>query len=102
MRKRKSSNNLKRFNLSFPIHPLLFAAFPVLFLYATNINELLLNSIFLPLLVLIFSALLLFVIINFFLKDSHKTSVLVSFYILLFFTYGHIKNTVGDFDFRVG
>jgi len=104
MAKKKRQKTPLPIKISFsrPFHPLLVAAFPVLFLYATNINELLLNSIFLPLAVLISFALLIFLIINFFLKDAGKTSMLVTFYFLLFFTYGHIKNTLGDFDFRIG
>ena len=104
MAKKKRQKTPLPIKISFsrPFHPLLVAAFPVLFLYATNINELLLNSIFLPLAVLISFALLFFLVINFFLKDAAKTSILVTFYFLLFFSYGHIKNTLGDFDFRIG
>jgi hypothetical protein len=37
---------LRKIKMTSPFHPFLFALFPALFLYAHNISELLLNSIF--------------------------------------------------------
>jgi hypothetical protein len=83
-------NFLKRF----PVHPVLFGIYPVLALLATNIAEVEIGVVLRPLLFsLIFSAILMLVTFLI-LKDFYKAAVVTSFFIILFFTYGHVYQLI--------
>ncbi|RJQ56197.1 MAG: hypothetical protein C4526_02060 [Nitrospiraceae bacterium] len=73
------------------IHPFLFALYPVLFLYSHNINEII--SIKVPVIsaaVILLFAILFFLLLNLFLRETRKSGILISFFFLFFFSYGHI------------
>lgn len=72
-----------------PFHPLFFVAYPVLALVGININEVEPSVLWRPLLVLLFSVALLLILLGRFSQDWHRAALLVSIFILLFFTYGH-------------
>lgn len=74
----------------FIIHPLLFAIFPVLFLFSQNMGQVSPNIIFAPLLVSIVIAVVLYFTLRVFLKDREKAALAVSFFLTLFFSYGHV------------
>jgi hypothetical protein len=72
-------------------HPLLFAAFPVLFLFARNLKEGVTGGdLALPLLVSVGAAALLWVAGTPLLRSAAKAGLVVSAWTLLFFSYGHI------------
>ena len=73
-----------------PLHPLLFAAYPVLALVGININEVEPTVLWRPLLVLVFCAVLLLIVIGLISKDWHRAALLLSIFIFLFFIYGHL------------
>jgi len=76
------------------IHPYLFALFPVLFLYAHNIDTIHINEIFTPVLLSILLAAFLVVISYLFTKDYKKSALISSLSIVLFFSYGHIYQLI--------
>lgn len=82
---------MTRINLV-PWHPLLFAAFPIISLFAHNFAEVqaldVLRSLFVSVLI---AALLLFVL-NLLVRDWHKAAIIVTLIVVLFFSYGHIYN----------
>ncbi len=86
----------------FSFYPFLFAMFPILFFYSHNINELFINVVFMPLVAVVLFTTLLFLIFNIFLKDQNKAGILVSLFLFLFFSYGHVHNTLGDINFYLG
>ncbi|HLP60197.1 MAG TPA: hypothetical protein VK186_15265 [Candidatus Deferrimicrobium sp.] len=74
----------------FIFYPYLFAIFPVLFLYAHNINETRLSQVFPALAISLGFFLLLWWIFLWFLKDKSKAGIVTGVFILLFFSYGHL------------
>jgi hypothetical protein len=95
--KPQGPNAGRRWRRQLIVHPLLFAAFPILYLYAHNIQEGvsagdLLRSLTVVLgatAVLLAGAMLL-------LRDARKAGLLVSALVLLFFSYGHVYEAVKD------
>jgi hypothetical protein len=82
------------------IHPFLFALYPILALYVHNIDELLLNEAFLPVIITVGMVAIFWFLLQRRMKDIRKTGLLVSLLIVFFFSYGHVynllQNTVGD------
>ena len=102
MRKRKWSSRLKTIKPTFPIHPLLFAVFPVLFLYSHNIQEVLPDVVIKPLIAVTIFTFVLVAILNFLIINREKAALLSSLFIVLFFSYGHVANLISDFTYKVG
>ena len=72
-----------------PLHPLFFAAYPVLALVGININEVEPAVLWRPLSVLLLSAAVLLALLGLLARDWHRAALLLSIFIFLFFTYGH-------------
>lgn len=81
------------------IHPILFAIYPILFLFTHNIALFLANEIFLPLLINSGLAFMLWFLFGFLLKNKEKSGLLTSLSIILFFSYGHVYNAIKIFYF---
>jgi hypothetical protein len=78
-----------------PLHPLLFAAFPVLFLYARNVQgEVSPRDLILPLLVTIAGATLLASMFWIVFRDVHRAGIGASVVILLALSFGHVEDLV--------
>jgi hypothetical protein len=77
------------------LHPFLFAAFPVLSLYAANVQEGVSLTQVLPVLatVLVVTAAATLAFL-WALRDTAKAGVAVSGLVLLFFSYGHVRNVI--------
>jgi len=73
---------------SLVIHPFLFAIFPILSIFSHNVGELYLSAIVTPIIMVICFALVMFVILGLIIKDRNKTGIIVSLFLLLFFSYG--------------
>lgn len=69
------------------VHPFLFAIFPVLFLYARNIDLFHVGTILGPIVATACLALLSWVVLSFVLKDMRKAGLIISVFFLLFFSY---------------
>jgi hypothetical protein len=75
-------------------HPLLFAAYPVLALLAYNIDWLRPQQGLRALLLSIGVALLLLVVLARLLHSWHRAGLLVSLFLILFFSYGHLYDSL--------
>jgi len=82
-----------------PFHPLFFAAYPVLALVGTNINEVEPAVLWRPLLVLLLSAIVLLALLGLSSRDWHRAALLLSILIVLFFTYGHVYAYLKKIEF---
>ncbi len=80
-------NLLKR---SLPIHPFLLAAYPIIFLYAQNIDLTPLGEVVAPLIIALCTTLLLYLALYAVVRNAAKAGLLVSACALLFFSYGHV------------
>ncbi len=76
--------------ISFAIHPLLFALFPVLFLFTHNIDRMPFSETLLPLGISTVCALVLLILLFFFIRNRRKAALIVSAFSVLFFSYGHV------------
>lgn len=75
------------------IYPVLFAVFPILFLYAHNVEQMItgdIGVILIPIVVAICAALLSWLLLSFILKDKRKAALVVSIGLIMFFSYGHL------------
>lgn len=68
--------------------PLLVAIYPVIFLYSNNVEELLLSQIVIPVLISIIVTGICWFLLSFLIKDAIKAGIILTFFIILFFTYG--------------
>jgi hypothetical protein len=72
------------------IHPLLFAAYPILSLLAYNITEVQLKAGIRPLLASLAVAAIVMLLLALLFKDWHKAGLLTSLFTLWFFSYAHV------------
>ncbi len=79
---------------SIPFYPIAIAAFPILALLASNIREVGIEVALRPLLVAIAVAAVLVSILRLVLGEWQRASLLASFFFLLFFSYGHIYESL--------
>jgi hypothetical protein len=75
-----------------PVHPFLFALFPALFIFTHNIGSIPLRQIYLPLFLILACVSVLFFFTERLVKDIYKTALLLSVFLIIFFSYGHIFN----------
>ncbi|MGI8657707.1 MAG: sulfatase-like hydrolase/transferase, partial [Candidatus Limnocylindria bacterium] len=79
-----------------PIHPLLIAAYPIVFLYAINAaDQVTIEPMLTPLALAVGAALLVLVILGAAVRDWHRAALLTSVLLIGFFGYGHAWNAVG-------
>ena len=75
-----------------PLHPLLAAVYPVLVLLANNITQVKPSAALRPLIVVCCAAAAFWGLIFLVLRDLKRSALLASWWLVLFFTYGHIYN----------
>lgn len=86
------SNELIKIRRDFSIHPFIFILFLIFHVYINNYNEYTLYVIIKPLfLLLLLTAFVLFTL-NKFIKNYHKTGVILSTFYLWFFSYSPLRN----------
>lgn len=71
-------------------YPVLFAVYPLLFLYAQNIHHLLLRELFIPLSITGIITLFLYLLFCRIIGNRKKAALLISLLAFMFFTYGHV------------
>jgi len=71
-------------------YPLLFAAFPILFLYAHNISETSASQIWLPLGVSVAATLVLWAVLSLILRSLAKAGFATAIFLVFFFSYGRL------------
>ena len=81
------------------IHPLLMALYPTLFLYSHNMESASFVEVVMPAAVSVCLALLLWLVLGGVLKNKEKGGLVVSVFLLLFFSYGHGENLISDSGF---
>jgi len=83
--------------LSVPIHPILVAVFPVLFLFAENaIQQVTLKPLWIPLGLSFAAGVASLLVLSAILRDWQRGALLASLLLGLFFSYGHVWNLVGN------
>lgn len=75
---------------SIVIHPYLFAINPILFLYAYNLKIVTIDQFIIPSVIVLFVTLCLLYIAKWIFKDYSKVAIIISTFLVLFFSYGHI------------
>lgn len=75
-------------------YPLLLAAFPILFLYAYNINETSTSQMWLPLVLSVVGALVLWAILSLILRSLAKAGLATAIFLLFFFSYGRLYDAL--------
>jgi hypothetical protein len=76
-----------------PLHPVLLAAYPVLFLFSENISEQLsLEPMFPPLAAAMAGTLAVLAILRLLLRDWLRAALVTSVLVGLFFSYGHVRS----------
>jgi len=71
-------------------YPLLFAAFPILFLYAHNISQTSASEVWLPLGVSVAAALVLWAVLSLILRSLSKAGLATAIFLVFFFSYGRL------------
>jgi len=71
-------------------YPVLFAAFPILFLYAYNISETSASQIWLPLVISVAVALVLWAVLSLILRSLAKAGLATAIFLVFFFSYGRL------------
>ena len=84
-------------------HPFLIAFFPIVAVYSVNIGLIQLEEFILPTLVIVGSALLIFLCLKYVLKNQKKSALVVTLAFIIFFSFGHVYNvlnqvSIGDTD----
>ncbi|MFA6449921.1 MAG: sulfatase-like hydrolase/transferase [bacterium] len=79
----------------FILHPFLIAIYPALFLYTHNISELRFDEFAVPAAIILSCSILIFLIVNLFVRDKKKSALFVSLFLIMFFSYGHVFEVLG-------
>ncbi len=80
----------------YDIHPLLFAAFPVLTLLAHNISEVEIQVAVRPLIISLLSTIIMITLFRLIAKDWHKAALISTFILILLFSYGHLYHLIRE------
>jgi hypothetical protein len=78
----------------FPFHPLLLAAYPVLFLLSENLSEVAFGETFQPILRAMAVAGTIAIVVGLVLRDIRRGALVASAMVVVWFTYGHIQDLV--------
>ncbi len=76
------------------MHPILVAVYPVVYLYAHNSNDLRIDALWLPLGLAVGLASITWIILALLQRDRDRAALMAAFFILFFFSYGHLLNIV--------
>ena len=77
--------------MSIVVHPFVFALFPVVGVYAYNMQELSISELAVPVVIALGSALALFFLSILVLRDGNKAGIVVSMLVVLFYSYGVVS-----------
>ncbi|MDF2735298.1 MAG: hypothetical protein K0S97_1921, partial [Chloroflexota bacterium] len=85
-----------------PLHPLLLAAYPVLFLYGQNLGELEPSDLVAPLVVIVAATLAVLLIAAGILGDARRAALGVSALAAALLLYGHLAGLLGPLGVKAG
>ena len=77
-----------------PFHPILFALFPILFLYSYNAYQVYPDVILVPSVIVILFTLILWLVLNLLIKSKEKSGLIVSVFLIMFFSCKHFYLTI--------
>jgi len=83
------------------LHPLLFGVFPLFLIFSHNIAEASLKEFLFYVGGMLILVTLGHAIFHFFVRDRMKSGLLLSLFLLLFFSYGHAVGLIQDFRLRM-
>ena len=84
------TKNLKIF-VKGAILPLLVAAYPIIFLYSHNVQELVISQLYLPIATATVGTLAAWIVISVVIKDPIKAGIITTILLICFFTYGTVS-----------
>ena len=85
---------------SFVIHPFLLAILPIVFLCSHNIEQVSPSQTLLPSAIMLGFTILLVLLLWLILRDGKKTGIIVSIFLVLFFSYGHILEMIQNWQIK--
>ncbi len=88
-----------------PVHPIAFAIFPILTLLAHNIREVDARVAIRPAIVSVVFVFLMLGLIASLTKNTQKSALIISLFVILFFSYGHVYQLVKNaevYNFIIG
>jgi hypothetical protein len=88
----------KKISKSTILHPILFAAFPVLFLYSQGNNILSFSSFVIPLVLSISVTLIIWLALRLIIKNKTKSALLTTMFVSLSLNIGHLRNLKVGFE----
>ena len=77
-------------------HPFLFSLFPTFYVYSQNIHVLIPTELLLPLLAISGGTIVGFFVLGKILKNKIKAAIIITLFLVLFFSYGHVYNVLND------
>jgi hypothetical protein len=80
-----------------PVHPLLFAAYPTLFLYSQNLGEVAPGDVLPVILVFVLAALVALTVVSLVLRDPRRAAIVVSVVATAFLAYGFVDRGLPSF-----
>jgi hypothetical protein len=80
-----------------PFHPLLLAAYAVLFVYAANIGEVLPRDLVRPLTLALLAALIVLGLASLLLRDVRRGAIVATAVVIVVGFFGHVASTVVDY-----
>ena len=80
-----------------PFHPLLLAAYAVLFVYAANLGEVLPRDLVRPLALAVLAALIVLGIASLLLRDVRRGAIVATAVVIVVGFFGHVASSVVDF-----
>jgi hypothetical protein len=83
------------------IHPFLFAVFPTLFAYSHNLGEISAREMVTPVIISAVGVLVFWLLMSLVMKDKGKAGAVVSFGLILFFSYGHLYGAVEELEWNI-
>jgi hypothetical protein len=83
----------------FPFHPILLAAYPVLFLFSENLSEVAFGETFQPILRAVSVAGVIAIGAGLLLRDLRRGALIASSVVIVWFTYGHVEDLVAPLGF---
>lgn len=78
----------------FVLHPFLFGVFPILFLYSNNLDEVSILQMIVPFFIIIFLIIILQLALTLLLKNKHIKALIISLWMVFFFSFGIFYNLV--------
>jgi len=90
-------NNLKQKSY----HPIIFAIYPVLFLYSYNLGIVQLQYVYRTLGIIVGCSIILWLVLSILTKNPIKGALITTISLILFFSYGHLLSLVGNFSEKI-